>query len=96
MAEWTAKDHERAQAWRDQPEWERRGRLLDALDRARADVSRREDWKGLAREAGSERGAPSGFFRGNPPVVSYDGEDVVIRERGLDAARDFRKKYPAA
>ena len=69
--------------------------MLDALDRAGRRVWR-EDWKGLAREAGYERGAPSGFFRGNPPVVSYDGEDVVIRERGLDAARDFWKKYPAA
>lgn len=85
-----ARDDRANRTWRKRPEWQRRGRLLDAVDRAGGQVSI-DEWKALAGEAGYAS-APAAFFRGDPPVVARYDEQVVLLERGRMAAAEWRRQ----
>ncbi|HYZ77879.1 MAG TPA: hypothetical protein VE596_10955 [Gaiellaceae bacterium] len=89
MDRWDELDRNR----RRQPEWERRGRLMNALEQAGGDVSV-EEWRALAAEAGyrSAREA-NGFFAGTPAVIERDIDRVRITQRGRSAARFWRNYW---
>ena|SRR5215211_7808238 len=77
-------------ARRRRPEWRRRGRVFYAI----AQAGGRVDMLGFIRiilDAGySDMRGVNGFFRGDPiPVCERDGDDVVLTERGRQAARFY-------
>jgi hypothetical protein len=91
--DWNAGDERRARSWREIPEWERRGRFLNAVDEAGGRVDRVR-WAELALEAGyPDPRAANGFFSGRPPVARRDDGDVVLTERGRKAAEYWRLRY---
>lgn len=88
-AAWDAVDWARRQ----RPEWEPRGRLMHLLAEEGGRVSF-ERWKELGEQCGYRNGrGMNGFFAGNPSVVSREGDDVVLSERGYSAAAYWRGRY---
>jgi hypothetical protein len=51
-----------------------------------------DEWRQLAAVSGYSAGGLSGFFRGSPPVVVREGDDVVLVPRGRDAAAFGRSR----
>jgi hypothetical protein len=76
------------------PEWQRRGRVFYAIAKRGGRVTMLE-FLHIILDAGYRDGrGANGFFRGDPvPVLERDGNDVVLTERGAQAARFYEEHW---
>jgi hypothetical protein len=76
------------------PRWKRIGELLHAIYKKGGRVTTLQ-WLTLAvgRFGYPDARALNGYFRGTPPVVRREGDEVVLTERGEAAARFWREHF---
>jgi hypothetical protein len=75
------------------PNWPPRGQLAAAVEERGGRVERLQ-FLLLAGDCGYTDGRSiGGFYSGRPPMFRDDGDDVVLTERGVAAARFWREHF---